>query len=237
MTMQIDLFRGPRYWWAAYCRRWRKMIDSSDNVFLGVVALLLGMVLLDPSINGYLIAAYWLMSLQVCYDDALNSRAYLGWAGGGLLLMVLTWSSMGSEALYVAIQLVVIGVSLMWAYTANQRKIWPEWWSRFTIRDFDPDGGASLTTEQLCVKFGLGRKIKPKLHRVEMFLGTLEAMGYVRPQPAVHRASTWLELNIGNRHLVDYYLLRGVIPPPASWLSGYIIKHDPDRKLLVRDPA
>lgn len=241
MIMQTDLFHGPRYWSAAYRRRWQKMISSSANVFCGTAFLLLGLVLLDPSPLGYLVVVYWLLSLQVCYDDHLNSRVYQAWGLVGIMLMAVSWSTLSPEPLFVIIQAAPIAVSAFWAYTSRQRECWRDWWARFTFWEFDPDNNRSLTTEELCIKFGLGRKLKdrPNTYQVNKFLRTLQDQGYVKPHRSVAypRTTTWLELNIGNSHLVDFFLLRGVIPPPINWLHDYITKHDPQHELLIREPA
>lgn len=228
MTTQTNLIQDRCYWWAAYCRRWARMISSSANVFTGTACLLLGMVLLDPSPKGYLVAIYWLLSLQVCYDDALNCQVYLGWAAAGLLISLLAWSSMSSEALYVVIQFTVVGVSLMWAYTAWRRKRWGEWWSRFTY--YQPQGcddSRSFSTEELCLKFGLGRKREVKPHQANTFLRTMKQLDYVRPhRPIAYTQDvTWLELDPTQSDLVQYFLDRGVLPPNRTWLKDYTTKN------------
>lgn len=233
MTMQTDLFHGPQYWWAAYCRRWRKMTEDV-NIFSLTATLIAGLVLLNPSPKGWLIVIYWLASLQVCYDDNLSSWVYRAWAVVGLVVSVVAWSSLGSELLFMMIQVFAIVFSLMRAYIAHQRRHWTIWWSRFTYREFDPGNNQCITAEELRVKFGLGSKSKPSLRQVQDFLVTMRRQGYISPQQTLPGLPpTWLELNIGNSHRVSHFLQRGVVPPSEAWTRNYIDKHDPKHKLLV----
>lgn len=132
MTMQTDLFHGPRYWWAAYCRRWAKMNHSSPIVFLGTAASVALLVLVGWNPRWYLIIVYWMLSLQVCYDDDLPGRTYQAWAGLGLLITAATWSLMTSESLYIVMQMAIFAVCVVSSCQASERKLWIDWWNSFT---------------------------------------------------------------------------------------------------------
>ncbi len=235
MTMQTDLFRGPRYWWAAYCRFWRNMNDGV-GVFCFTWVLLMSLILLQPGYRGWLIVSYWMASLQVCYDNKLSARFYRAWAALGAVMFMVFWSSFASEPLFSMIHLIAIGFSLCWAYTAHQRRYWARWWLLFTRNEFDPDDNRSLTTDELIFKFGLGQPVKPTPREVENFLCVMKRQGYIDRQQ-LFGSARWREADIGNSHRVLFFLNRGVVPPHEAWVLNYIIKHDPDRKLLIREPA